>query len=134
MPAETRYPLSPLQQGMLFHALYAPSSGVDIEQLVVQSESSLDLPRLRGAFEKLVARHGTLRTRLVWEGLDEPAQEVLPEIVLPFEQSALPLDDFLSRDRARGFTLSDAPLLRVTTLNEKTVVWRAATFERWVYL
>jgi len=29
------FPLSPMQQGMLFHYLKEPRSGVDIEQLVV---------------------------------------------------------------------------------------------------
>jgi hypothetical protein len=31
---ESFYPLSPMQQGMLFHTLYARGSGVDIEQIV----------------------------------------------------------------------------------------------------
>ncbi len=124
MTAETRYPLSSLQQGMLFHALYAPSSGVDLEQLVLQTDAPLDLPRLARAFESLLARHNVLRTRFVWEGTDgSPVQEVLPEVDLPFETSTLPLDAFLPADRTRGFTLSEAPLLRVTALSEKTVVW-----------
>ncbi len=124
MPAETRYPLSSLQQGMLFHALYAPSSGVDLEQLVLQTEAPLDQPRLARAVESLLARHDVLRTRFVWEGTDgSPVQEVLPEVDLPFETSTLPLEAFLPADRTRGFTLSEAPLLRVTALSEKTVVW-----------
>ena len=30
---EDFYPLSPMQQGMLFHTLYSPNSGVYFEQL-----------------------------------------------------------------------------------------------------
>lgn len=31
---EDSYPLSPMQEGMLFHSLYSPRSGVDIEQII----------------------------------------------------------------------------------------------------
>ena len=31
---EDIYPLSPMQQGMLFHSLYEPQSGVYLEQMV----------------------------------------------------------------------------------------------------
>ena len=39
-------PLSPMQQGMLFHHLKEPHSGVDIEQLVVHLPEAIDAPRL----------------------------------------------------------------------------------------
>ena len=32
---ETMYPLTPLQQGMLFHTLYAPHEGMYMQQLLV---------------------------------------------------------------------------------------------------
>ena len=34
---EAIYPLSPMQQGILFHALYAPKSGVYFEQTAIPS-------------------------------------------------------------------------------------------------
>jgi aryl carrier-like protein len=41
---EDVYPLSPLQQGLLFHSLYAPASGVYIEQMSWRMAGELDVP------------------------------------------------------------------------------------------
>jgi amino acid adenylation domain-containing protein/non-ribosomal peptide synthase protein (TIGR01720 family) len=120
---EDAFPLSPLQQGMLFHALFAPHSGVDIEQLVVTNPTPFDEVRIKAAFTWLTERHGALRTRLVWEGGGEPLQKVLSRVELPWESTALPLAEFLAADRQRGFCLSEAPLLRVTMVSERQLVW-----------
>src|ERR1700751_5017646 len=79
-----RFPLSPMQQGMLFHYLKKPNSGVDIEQLVIRLPEEIDDRRLRAAWEWLVLRHGILRARFVWEGIDHPYQEVLDTVAVPF--------------------------------------------------
>ena len=53
---EDIYPLSPMQQGMLFHSLYAPDAAVYVEQLSCASRVGL----MRGAFAGLqhaVDRH-----------------------------------------------------------------------------
>jgi len=53
---EDIYPLSPLQQGMLFHSVYAPQSGVYVEQLVYSFEGrgAVDVSLLRQAFQALL--------------------------------------------------------------------------------
>src|SRR6185436_10887158 len=68
------YPLSHLQQGMLFHSLYAQQSGVDIEQMLITIRAELDAVAFREAWQRVVARHAILRTCFQWEGLDEPLQ------------------------------------------------------------
>src|ERR1700733_13442318 len=117
------FALSPMQQGMLFHYLKDPHSGVDIEQIVVHLPEKIDPRRLKMAWQWLVRRHDILRTRFVWEG-SETQQEVLPEVAVPFkvhEHGGLPeklrderLKTFLQADRVRGFNLSEAPMLRLT--------------------
>jgi amino acid adenylation domain-containing protein/non-ribosomal peptide synthase protein (TIGR01720 family) len=116
------FALSPMQQGMLFHYLKDPHSGVDIEQIVVHLPEKIDARRLEMAWQWLVKRHDILRTKFVWEG-NETQQEVLPEVVVPFvvhEERGLPqkiqderLKVFLQADRVRGFDLSEAPMLRL---------------------
>jgi amino acid adenylation domain-containing protein/non-ribosomal peptide synthase protein (TIGR01720 family) len=117
--------LSPLQQGMLFHHVKEPHSGIDIEQLVVHLSEPLDISSLEGAWRWLVARHDMLRARFVWDGADPPRHEVLSEaeISLPFtmddagglseDQQRARLRAFLDLDRIQGFDLRCAPLSRV---------------------
>jgi amino acid adenylation domain-containing protein/non-ribosomal peptide synthase protein (TIGR01720 family) len=117
------FALSPMQQGMLFHYLKDPHSGVDIEQIVVHLPEKIDSRRLEMAWQWLVRRHDILRTRFVWEG-SETQQEVLPEVTVPFvvhRERGLSeklrgerLKAFLQTDRVRGFNLNEAPMLRLT--------------------
>lgn len=90
---ESAYPLSPMQQGMLFHSLYTPQSGVNVQQVVGTLRHPVDADIFRHAWEKTMARHPVLQTSFRWEGLKTPVQEVQPEVKLPFEVvnwSALP--------------------------------------------
>ncbi len=131
------FPLSPMQQGMLFHFLKEPRSGVDIEQVVVHLPEPIDASRLRAAWEWLIRRHDILRARFLWESVDQPQQEILDDILVPFEVRQVgnlstsaqkgALDDFLKEDRVAGFDLNSAPLLRLTLFqwaeSSSTLVW-----------
>jgi amino acid adenylation domain-containing protein len=123
---EDIYPLSPMQQGMLFHTLYAPQSGVYFEQLSCTLQGDLDIPAFHRAWQRVVDRHPILRTCFVWEDLDEPLQIVRQQAQLPWEQhdwrecppdkQQERLEVFLQADRERGFELSQAPLLRLALI------------------
>ena len=76
-------PLSPLQQGMLFHGLVSPSSGVDIEQIVIRLKESFDVARFEQAWCDVIMRHPILRTQFQWQEVSEPQQVVLPSVQLP---------------------------------------------------
>jgi amino acid adenylation domain-containing protein len=134
---EDTYPLSPMQEGMLFHSLYARHSGVDIEQLVGTLREKVDVPAFRRAWQKIVERHAILRTAFHWEGLDRPIQEVRRHVVLSFaeqdwsdlsqQKQAELLDAFLKADRCRGFAMEEAPLMRLALFRlseaEYRLVW-----------
>lgn len=119
---EDRYPLTPLQQGMLYHAVASPHTGVDIEQLVCTLREPVDAPRLRAAWEQVVARHAILRTSFRWDS--RPVQEVAARVGLPWterdlsdlsaEEREATLAEFLRADRELGFAMDQAPLLRLT--------------------
>ncbi|HXK09666.1 MAG TPA: amino acid adenylation domain-containing protein [Vicinamibacteria bacterium] len=134
---EDVYPLSPLQQGLLFHALLEPTSPAYCEQLSLDVDGAVDAAALRGAWQSVIDRHAALRTRFAWEGLARPLQIVQRKAELPWTEQdlrALPpteresrLEALLEADRARGFDLSLAPLVRVTFIRTgeacSRVVW-----------
>jgi len=119
-----KYPLSPMQQGMLFEAQYKPGSGVNIEQIVIDLQEDIVVSDLKDAWEQVVSRHAVLRTGFEWEGLDEPLQVIHEETNLPYSyedwrnleerDQESKLDDYLLDDRLSGFELTKPPLLRVS--------------------
>ncbi|MEW6736491.1 MAG: amino acid adenylation domain-containing protein, partial [Acidobacteriota bacterium] len=121
------YPLSPLQQGMFFHTLYAPQAGVYFEQLSFTLAGNLNVSALKQAWQQVMERHSAFRTALIWEGLDEPLQVVLKQVQLPWQeqnwcdlsplQQQQQLMSFLSQDRKQGFDFSQAPLMRLTLIH-----------------
>ena len=120
--AQNSYPLSPMQQGMLFDSLSGRTSGVGIEQIVVRCEEALDAERLRNAWTRLVAHHPVLRSSFCWKGVPAPVQAVCEEIQLPWDdQDWRALDEekqsakrqtYLANDRQRGFEMDRPPLMR----------------------
>ncbi|MEO5731503.1 MAG: amino acid adenylation domain-containing protein, partial [Byssovorax sp.] len=120
---EDLYRLSPMQQGMLFHALRDPGSGVYVEQLGCAIDGALDVEVFERAWQAVVAHHGVLRSSFHAEGLEEPVQVVHRHVALPFtvedwraladEEQRARLEAYLVADRERGFTLAEAPLMRL---------------------
>ncbi|HEX7184129.1 MAG TPA: non-ribosomal peptide synthase/polyketide synthase [Thermoanaerobaculia bacterium] len=121
---EDVYPLSPLQQGMLFHTLSSPGSQAYFEQFSYCLRGELDTAAFRRAWQHVVDRHPILRSSFLWEGLREPMQMVHQKAALPWEEldwrgSADPqhlLEKHLAADRRRSFELARAPLMRLTLI------------------
>ena len=120
-----QYPLSPLQQGMLFHHLRAPEAGTDIEQILCTLPEELENAFLRQAWERVAQRHSALRTEFRWHEELEPLQVVHPQVQLSWVEldwrgSSTPaeqcLASLLKEDRRLGFDLSKAPLWRLTLI------------------
>jgi amino acid adenylation domain-containing protein/non-ribosomal peptide synthase protein (TIGR01720 family) len=119
---EDIYPLSPLQAGILFHSLYAPGSGVYVDQLLCTLHGPLDAAALAGACRRIVAAHPVLRTSFRWEGLRRPVQVVHGALEIDLREEdwrGLPAaeleqrtEELLRADRAAGFALDRPPLMR----------------------
>ncbi len=133
---ENIYRLSPTQAGMLFHCLAAPGEPIYVEEYVTQIDGDLDVPALRHAWADVVAAHPALRTAFVWEGLQEPMQIVLRDVSIPWTivdcrghvaLSAAARARLRRRNRAHGFTLTHAPLMRFVLIHlsdrRHLVVW-----------
>ena len=120
---EDVYPLSPLQQGILFHTVAAEAR--DEKPYVVLSSFALrgvDPKAMRAAWQQVIDRHPILRTRLAWEGLPEPHQVVERQVELPWveedwrdlpvEAREQKLDRYMKDELERGFDPSVTPLMR----------------------
>ena len=134
---EDSYLISPLQEGMLYHSLYAPRSQIYVRQIIYTLRESLNVPAFRRAWERVVERHPILRASLRWQGVEEPLQEVHCHVTLPFEErdwrrlssdeQGRRLESFSLSDRRKSFDLTEAPLLRLTLIRfadaEYRLVW-----------
>lgn len=135
---EASYPLSAMQQGMVFNSLYKPQSGVEVEQILCTIDE-IDVDCLIQAWEKLFTHHAVLRTSITGLGTESPLQIVYQTVDLPFTQidwQNIPvaeqnpqLQQFLQDDRATGFNLFDShqPLTRLTLIqlgeNRHKLLW-----------
>ncbi|NEO73075.1 non-ribosomal peptide synthetase, partial [Moorena sp. SIO3H5] len=119
---ESIYPLSPIQQGILFHCIYTPNSGVYIEHLLFTLHGNLNIDALRQAWQQIIQRHAVLRTLFVWEKQKKPLQIVRKKVDLPWDEhdwkelssteQTQRLEALLNADRIQGFQLDRAPLMR----------------------
>ncbi|WP_125516084.1 non-ribosomal peptide synthetase [Streptomyces sp. WAC 01529] len=124
---EDLLPLSPLQEGLLFHAQFSEDAlDVYTVQLAVRIEGPVDFAALRTAAAALLRRHAGLRAGFRRRKNGEPVQVILRGVELPLEEldfSESPADEqltmvkeFAARDRARRFDMTDPPLLRLTAI------------------
>uniref|UniRef100_UPI001F350740 condensation domain-containing protein n=1 Tax=Streptomyces sp. NRRL WC-3719 TaxID=1463932 RepID=UPI001F350740 len=112
---EDVYPLTPMQQGMLFHTLLEPDSPSYFEQLMFVLDGVTDIQGLARAWQRVADATPVLRTSLAWEGLDEPVQRVhrsapFPVTVgdwsgLPEEGQRAALEEFTAADERAGIDL-----------------------------
>lgn len=119
-----RFPLSPMQHGMLYHHLSDPQSDVDIQQIICTFREPIEPVTFVDAWRELIARHTVLRTVFHWQGLDEPLQEIVAELEPPFEfydwrtvdggERERRFESAIRQERARGFDLSRIPLFRLS--------------------
>ena len=116
------FEMTPMQASMLFQSLYAPGEAAYFQQYWGRLDGELDAAAFRAAWDAVIARHDILRAQAHWEDLERPALAILdaarPDWTqedwseLDPEAQRGRLDDWLAADRARGFDLAAAPLLR----------------------
>ncbi len=126
---ENIYQLSPLQEIMLFQTLYAPESGVYLEQVSFAFEGPINLPAFKQAWEQVTEKYSTLRTSFFWENLEKPVQIVHRNVTLPWEEFdwkhqqptewETSIQEYLQEDRRLGFNLSKAPMMRFVCIHLK---------------
>ncbi len=120
-------PLSPLQEGLVFHALYeSPDQDVYTVQAAFEFEGELNSQHMRAASESLLRRHENLRAVVAYEDLQRPLQ-VIPGAAesswteidfshLDSEDQLRSQKEWLEWDRSSRFSLASGPLIRFALL------------------
>ncbi|MFE6068660.1 non-ribosomal peptide synthase/polyketide synthase [Streptomyces sp. NPDC056525] len=129
-------PLSPLQEGLLFHSLLDDGEGPDVYavQLAVDLEGPLDAARLKEAMAALLRRHANLRAGFRSVRSGKPVQFILREVELPWREADLthlPADEreaelgrLADEDRAERFDLAAPPLIRCLLIRREDALHR----------
>ncbi|WP_215545187.1 non-ribosomal peptide synthetase [Amycolatopsis sp. CA-230715] len=117
------YPLTPTQNGMLFHNLVDGDRTPYLQQLSMRLGGVAKPEQFAVAWQRVVDRTPVLRTSFVWEGLRQPLQVVRSPVALPVtELDWRGLDEteredavaaHLAAQRGTAFDLDAAPLMRV---------------------
>ncbi|OPF69921.1 hypothetical protein VT50_0237040, partial [Streptomyces antioxidans] len=116
-------PLTPLQSGLLFHAVYDEAApDVYLVQFAFHLEGEVSGARFRRAADTLLRRHPNLAASFHHHGLSQPVQVVAPAVPsvwqeldlgdLPEEERTAAFDRWLTEDRATRFDLTRPPLIR----------------------
>ncbi|WDE12576.1 non-ribosomal peptide synthetase [Thalassomonas haliotis] len=121
---ESIYPLAPVQQGMLFHTLMHPGTGMYLQQYQhVMVMDDLDLEAFEKAWQAVVDRHPLLRTAFVHETQQRPLQVVMKSAKLPFEyldfshlaatEQKNQIAQLLGDERQTGLPFNQAPMMLI---------------------
>ncbi|MCT9078845.1 non-ribosomal peptide synthetase [Streptomyces fulvoviolaceus] len=117
-------PLSPLQEGLLFHALFDDEGAPDLyaAQQILELEGPLDPAAVRAAGQALLDRHPNLRACFRRREAGAPLQIVPTDVELPWAEADLSTlgeserdkewERLLDEERTRRFDLAKPPLLR----------------------
>lgn len=136
---EDIYPLSSLQEGILFHTRHDPTFATYFEIITGTLHGDVDLAAFAQAWQLVIDRHAVLRTAVMWKGLNEAVQVVRKRAKLEVnhhdwrsmsaDEQEKALDKLFIAERTRGFDLSKAPLMRLALVHLSENSYRFV----WVY-
>ncbi|WP_415954554.1 condensation domain-containing protein, partial [Streptomyces sp. KLOTTS4A1] len=125
-PVQEIWPLTPLQEGLLFHVFYDEGKADPyVMQAPLALNGALDKEALRAAFQQLLNRHVALRAAFVGRRSGKPVQVIPAEVTLPWRELDFTdtpdertqkrrIDELLHTDRRQGFDPAAPPMMRVT--------------------
>ncbi|QPF43658.1 non-ribosomal plipastatin synthetase PpsC [Bacillus subtilis] len=120
------YPLSFMQEGMLFHSLYDEQSRAYFEQASFTINGQLDLERFQKSMDAVFDRYDIFRTAFIYKNVAKPRQVVLKQRHCPVHVEDIShlnekdkehcTEAFKEQDKSRGFDLQTDVLMRISIL------------------
>ena len=134
---EDLLPLTPLQEGLLFHRLRAKGSGVYFQQVAFDLNGRVDEGRLRDCWRRVVNRHAALRCAIGWRKNGQALMRVMREVEVPWLEEDLrshdagaqtrQLEQLLAMDIAADIDIQSPPLMRLRLIrladDHAVLVW-----------
>jgi amino acid adenylation domain-containing protein len=134
---EKIYPLSPMQEGMLFHSLMEQDIDIYLVQNIFTLKGNIDPSLLEKSIKRVLDRFEMLRTVFRYENVQKPLQIVLKgrRFNMYFEDTAAfndpereqYLETFIKEDREKRFDLTKDLLTRISLLksgeNTYRLIW-----------
>src|SRR6266576_5491030 len=77
---KAKFDLTPMQQGILFHTLYAPGRGLYVEQIGYRLHGRLDVHAFENAWQTVVEHHEILRASFEWGSTGQSQQRIDREV------------------------------------------------------
>lgn len=113
------YPLSPLQEGILFHHLLNEDLDTYVLSILFQLDSRARVVELADALQRVITRHDILRTAVLWEALDRPVQVV-------YKSASVRIEEFVlnrGHDSIEQLRERMRPLSQKRELRKAPLVW-----------
>lgn len=120
------YPMTPVQQGLLFHTLL--EQGVYVTQFHWSIQGDLNREAFLEAWRRVLERHEALRASFWWNRNDKDLQIVHKHVDFPHqildwrnlsdEEQKRNFNKLLKDDRSTGYDLKSAPLMRIYMVRE----------------
>ncbi|VXD10548.1 Non-ribosomal peptide synthase, involved in Hassallidin biosynthesis [Planktothrix serta PCC 8927] len=130
---EDIYPLSSVQEGILFHTNYQSGTDVYLQQVSGEIQGKLDVEKFKTAWESCINRYPNLRASFVWQDLPRSLQRIHHSVNLPFiyedwrehstDEQVKKWSVLLATDRQQGLLTEIAPLMRMTLVRTEAESW-----------
>ncbi|PWU05288.1 MAG: hypothetical protein C5B43_03560, partial [Verrucomicrobia bacterium] len=131
------YPLIPIQEGLLFHAIHDAKSHAYFIQTHWRCKGKYNAQAMREAWEILMQNHELLRASFLWENVDYPIQIIHKKSKIAFleqdwrvflpEEQERKLNEYFSQDCELGVDFKKPPFMRFVTIqmsdNEQMMIW-----------
>jgi amino acid adenylation domain-containing protein/non-ribosomal peptide synthase protein (TIGR01720 family) len=121
-----RLPLSPTQEGMLFHALYDDDKGVYCQQVALEFNGHVQAELFKEAWWAVFKQHDALRRVFIWQNTDKPYQQLIDTGFCSWQvldwsglssiEQRQKQAELASQQAAEGFDVSRGPLSHLTLI------------------
>lgn len=128
------YRLSPMQEGMLYHAMKDNKNSAYFEQAVLSIEGELNISQLEESFNKLIEEYDIFKTVFIYEKLERPLQVVMKEqracihvediTDLPEVDQKIFIETFKGKDKMKGFDLQNGMPIRLSLIQTGFVSYK----------